>query len=113
MPPKPQNTQPPAPPEDAVIQPEPEKVTHPSESASEPEASAEPAPAAPEDAVITVRVLSAVTIGDVRYQPNTVLTLSSVLAKQHADALDDHPDAIAMALADGGKEILHDDWPDE
>lgn len=74
MPPKPQNTQPPAPQEDAVI---------------------------------TVRVLSAVTIGAVRYQPNTVLTLSSVLAKQHAVALDDHPDAIAMALADGGAERTH------
>ncbi|WP_374424757.1 hypothetical protein [Chromobacterium sp.] len=111
MPPKPQNTQPPAPPEDAVIQPEPEQVAHQSEPASEPEATAESPPAP--DAVITARVLSAVTISDTRYQPNTVLTLPAVLAQQHADALDDHPDAIAMALADGGKEILHDDWPDE
>lgn len=106
MPPKSQNTQPPAPPEDAVIQPEPEQVAHQSEPASEPEASAEPAPAPPEN-VITVRVLSAVTIGDARYQPNTVLTLPAVLAQQHAEALDDHPDAIAMALDDGGVEHTH------
>ncbi|MDH0342840.1 hypothetical protein [Chromobacterium haemolyticum] len=106
MPPKPQNAQPPAPPEDAIIQTEPEQVAHQSEPASEPEASAEPALAPTED-VITVRVLSAVTIGDERYQPNTVLTLPAVLAQQHADALDDHPDAIAMALVDGGAERTH------
>lgn len=106
MPPKPQNAQPPAPPEDTTTQTAPEQVALPPEPASEPEADTELAPAPTED-VITVRVLSAVTIGDARYQPNTVLTLPAVLAQQHAEALDNHPDAIAMALADGGVEITH------
>jgi len=60
--------------------------------------------AASPDAVVTARVLVAVTIGDARYQPNDIIAdLPEVLANSHAGALDRHPAAIELALADGGK----------
>ena len=60
----------------------------------------EPQPAA----VVTARVLVAVTIGDARYQPNDIIAeLPEALADSHAGALDRHPAAIELALADGGK----------
>lgn len=56
------------------------------------------------DAVVTARVLVAVTIGSTRYQPNDIIAdLPEALANSHADALDIHPAAIELALADGGQ----------
>lgn len=45
-----------------------------------------------------VRVLAAVTIGDVRYQPDDVIEgLPEDLAKAYKSSLDQHPDAVAYA----------------
>ena len=66
--------------------------------ASEPQPAAEPAVA------VTARVLVAITIGETRYQPNDIIAdLPEALANSHAGALDRHPAAIELALADGGK----------
>lgn len=71
------------------------------EAAVEPVAASEPEP---QTAVVTARVLVAVTIGDARYQPNDIIAdLPEALANSHAGALDRHPAAIELALADGGK----------
>ncbi len=64
----------------------------------------EPQPATVPAATVTARVLVAVTIGDTRYQPNDIIAeLPEALANSHAGALDRHPAAIELALADGGK----------
>lgn len=71
------------------------------EAAVEPVAAIEPDP---QPAVVTARVLVAVTIGDARYQPNDIIAdLPEALANSYAGALDRHPAAIELALADGGK----------
>lgn len=55
-------------------------------------------------AVVTARVLVTVTIGETRYQPNDIIAdLPEALANSYAGALDRHPAAIELALADGGK----------
>lgn len=73
-----------------------------------PQAAVEPVAAiAPEPqpaAVVTARILVAVTIGETRYQPNDIIAdLPEALANSHAGALDRHPAAIELALAGGGK----------
>lgn len=57
---------------------------------------------------VTVRVLAAVTIGTVRYQPNDVIEgLPELLLAQHSESLDDHPDAVAHAVESGGQVKTH------
>lgn len=76
------------------------------EAAVEPVAAvaSEPLPASEPAVTVTARVLVAVTIGDARYQPNDIIAdLPEALANSHAGALDRHPAAIELALADGGK----------
>lgn len=56
-----------------------------------------------DEPTLIARVLCAVSIGAERYAPNDVVDALPVsLFEQHADALDDHPDAVALALRDGG-----------
>lgn len=76
------------------------------EAAVAPVAAIEPEsqPATALATTVTARVLVAVTIGDTRYQPNDIIAdLPEALANSHAGALDCHPAAIELALADGGK----------
>ena len=78
-----------------------------SEAAVAPVAAIEPEPQPA--AVVTARVLVAVTIGDARYQPNDIIAdLPEALANSYASALDCHPAAIELALADGGKIKRHE-----
>ena len=51
---------------------------------------------------VDCRVLSAVTLYGVRFEPNDVLEgVPETLATQHKGSLDSHPDAVAFARAEG------------
>ena len=64
-----------------------------------------------------VRVLAPVTIGSVRYQPNTVLEgLPLALVEAHLGSVDPHPEAVAYARANDGAVVQYlgpDDEEDE
>lgn len=67
---------------------------------SSPPAVPDPTPAEVESCA--VRVLAAVTIGHVRYKPNTLIEgMPLALAKAHAGSVDPHPDAVAYARSIG------------
>lgn len=51
------------------------------------------------------RVLRAVTIGAIAYQPNDVVSLPDSLGKSHADALDSDKEAVAYALQENGNQV--------
>ena len=55
--------------------------------------------------IIAARVLAAFTFSGVRLQPNDVVSIPDRDAKAYAGSLDSDPEAIAAALASGGKEI--------
>lgn len=65
-------------------------------------------PAAPPatDKKVKARVLSAVTIGDERYQPNDVISVDAKTLKAHADKLD--ADSSAVKYAEGLKKKASD-----
>lgn len=55
-----------------------------------------------------VRVLAPVTIGGVRYQPNTVLEgLPLALVEAHMGSVDPHPEAVDYARANGGEVVQY------
>ena len=61
-----------------------------------------------------VRVLAPVTIGGVRYQPNTVLEgLPLALVEAHLGSVDPHPDAVDYARANGGEVVQFQVQEDE
>lgn len=100
----PRSSQTAAPADEAVQDVQAEIAT---EAAVAPVAAIEPEPQPA--AVVTARVLVAVTIGDIRYQPNDIIAdLPEALANSHGAALDRHPAAIELALADGGKIKRHE-----
>lgn len=55
--------------------------------------------------IIAARVLAAFTFAGVRLQPNDVVAIPDRDAKAYAGSLDSDSEAIAAALASGGKEI--------
>lgn len=60
-----------------------------------------------------VRVLAPVTIGGVRYQPNTVLEgLPLALVEAHMGSVDPHPEAVDYARANDG-EVVQYQGPDQ
>ena len=60
-----------------------------------------------------VRILAPVTIGGVRYQPNTVLEgLPLALVEAHMGSVDPHPEAVAYARANDG-EVVQYQGPDQ
>ncbi len=55
-----------------------------------------------------VRVLAPVTIGGVRYQPNTVLEgLPLALVEAHLGSVDPHPEAVDYARANDGEVVQY------
>ena len=55
-----------------------------------------------------VRVLAPVTIGSVRYQPNTVLEgLPLALLEAHLGSVDPHPEAVDYARANDGEVVQY------
>lgn len=74
------------------------------------------APSAWPPQLFDVRVLAPVTIGGVRYQPNTVLEgLPLALVEAHMGSVDPHPEAVDYARANGGEVVqyLGQDQEDE
>ncbi|MEH3087712.1 MAG: hypothetical protein PGN26_14530 [Xylophilus ampelinus] len=89
-------------------------IDHSVDGANAPDIPAEPDAAAVDAQAtgkpVAGRVLAAVTIAGVRYQPNEVITgLPGSLAKQHADSVDSHPDAVAYARSQGFPERAYAD----
>jgi len=66
------------------------------------------APSAWPPQLFDVRVLAPVTIGGVRYQPNTVLEgLPLALVEAHMGSVDPHPEAVDYARANGGEVVQY------
>ncbi len=60
-----------------------------------------------------VRVLAAVTIADVRYQPGVLIEGIPVdLAEAHAGSVDAHPDAVAYARSTNAQVLQFEPEPD-
>nr|WP_182312094.1 hypothetical protein [Comamonas testosteroni] len=71
------------------------------------------APSAWPPQLFDVRVLAPVTIGGVRYQPNTVLEgLPLALVEAHMGSVDPHPEAVDYARANDG-EVVQYQGPDQ
>lgn len=72
------------------------------------------APSAWPPQLFDVRVLAPVTIGGVRYQPNTVLEgLPLALVEAHLGSVDPHPEAVDYARANDGEVVQYQEQGQE